>query len=127
MPTRVFISFDYDHDSVLKEFLIGQSKLPDSPFQISDTSITVATPNWRQVARNRIKSSDTVAVICGQHTHTAAGVAAEVEIAQEESISYFLLKGYKDVTCYKPTSAYSSDGMYPWTWDNLKILVGGGR
>ena len=127
MPTRVYISFDYDYDATLKEFLVGQSKLADSPFEISDTSITVATPNWKQVARNRIKSSDTVAVICGEHTHTATGVTAEVEIAQDESVSYFLLKGYKDKTCYKPTSAYASDELYKWTWDNLKLLVGGAR
>lgn len=34
--TKVFISFDYDHDETLKEFLVGQSKLPDSPFELAD-------------------------------------------------------------------------------------------
>ena len=29
--TKVFVSFDYDHDETLKEFLVGQSKLKDSP------------------------------------------------------------------------------------------------
>jgi hypothetical protein len=28
---RVFVSFDFDNDKILKEFIIGQSKLPDSP------------------------------------------------------------------------------------------------
>lgn len=36
---RVFISFDYDHDETLKTFLVGQSKLPDSPFELADWSI----------------------------------------------------------------------------------------
>lgn len=127
MATRVFISYDYDNDSALKEFLVGQSKLPDSPFEISDWSIKVASPTWKDEARTRIRASDTVAVICGQHTHTATGVATEVEIAQDESITYFLLKGYKDKTCTKPTTALSSDSLYKWTWDNLKALVGGSR
>jgi hypothetical protein len=60
-------------------------------------------------------------------THKAVGVAAEVTIAQEEGIPYFLLKGYKDTACTKPTSAKSTDKMYTWTWENLKNLIGGGR
>src|SRR4051794_6158339 len=39
VATRVFISYDYDNDAFLKEALVGQSKLPDSPFDISDWSI----------------------------------------------------------------------------------------
>lgn len=127
MAARVFISYDYDHDSALKEFLVGQSRLPDSPFEIADWSIKVASPNWVEEARKRIRASDTVAVICGEHTHTAVGVDTEVEIAQEESIPYFLLKGYREKECYKPLAANANDKLYNWTWDNLKILVGGGR
>lgn len=36
---RVFISFDFDNDKALKEFMLGQSKLADSPFEIIDTSL----------------------------------------------------------------------------------------
>jgi len=36
---KVFVSFDYDHDETLKEFLVGQSKLKDSPFELADWSI----------------------------------------------------------------------------------------
>ena len=125
--TRVFISFDYEHDSDLKTLLVGQSKLPDSPFVIADWSIKVASPGWRDEARRRIRASDVVAVICGEHTHTATGVSTEVAIAQEERISYFLLKGRADKTCTRPTAAKSTDKMYRWTWDNLKKLVGGAR
>jgi len=32
--TRVFVSFDYDHDVSLKHLLVGQSKYEDSPFEI---------------------------------------------------------------------------------------------
>ena len=65
---RVFISFDYDHDEILKTFLVGQSKLPDSPFELVDWSIQEAlTGNWKEKARTRIKAADLVAVICGQN------------------------------------------------------------
>lgn len=125
---RVFISFDYDHDATLKDFLVGQAKNSDSPFELADWSIKEhLTGNWKDKARTRIRSVDVVAVLCGLNTHTAAGVSAELAIAQEEKIPYFLLAGYKDKTNTKPTAALSSDKIYNWTWDNLKTLIAGGR
>ncbi|MGI4815730.1 MAG: TIR domain-containing protein [Janthinobacterium lividum] len=126
--TRVFISFDYDNDETLKTFLVGQSKLADSPFELADWSIKEAIDkNWKEHAKKRIRAVDVVAVICGEHTDSAAGVSAELAIAQEESVGYFLLKGYSAKACVKPKAAKASDKMYAWTWDNLKTLVGGGR
>lgn len=125
--TRVFISFDYDNDSDLKVLLVGQSKNDDSPFDIADQSITVATPGWKAEARRRIRASDTVAVICGHYTDTAIGVSAEVEIAQEEGIPYFLLGGRAKGVNKKPVSAKTGDKVYDWTWPNLKLLVKGNR
>lgn len=123
--TRVFISFDYDLD--LKNFLVGQSKNPDSPFEISDASIKEASPDWKTKARTSIRNADVVTVICGEHTDTAKGVAAELTIAQEENASYFLLHGRNGKSAKKPTSAKSTDKVYDWTWDNLKRLIGGAR
>lgn len=125
---RVFISFDYDHDETLKTLLVGQSKHQDSPFELTDWSIKESiTGDWKAKARTRIKSVDIVAVICGEHTNTATGVSAELTIAQEENIPYFLLNGYSEKTCVKPKAAKSSDKIYNWTWGNLKTLIGGGR
>ena len=50
-----------------------------------------------------------------------------MKISQDESVPYFLLKGYADKTCTKPTAAKSTDKLYNWTWPNLKTLIGGGR
>ena len=125
---RVFVSFDYDHDEILKTFLVGQAKHEDSPFDLSDWSIKEAiTDNWKAKARTRIKGVDLVCVICGEHTDTATGVSAELSIAQDEKIPYFLLKGYSEKTCRKPKTVKSDDKMYNWTWPNLKTLIGGGR
>jgi hypothetical protein len=85
------------------------------------------TGDWKEKARKRICSVDVVCVLCGEKTHTATGVAAELALAQEEKKEYFLLKGYADKTCTKPTTAKTTDKMYDWTWDNLKVLIGGGR
>lgn len=125
---RVYISFDYDYDLDLKNFLVGQAKNEDSPFEIADFSIKKPIEgDWERNARTRIKGCDIVSVICGEHTDTATGVSIEVEIAQEEEISYFLLAGRKNKTCKKPKTAKATDKLYRWTWDNLKALIGGAR
>lgn len=125
---RVFISFDYDNDSDLKMLLVGQSKNPGSPFEIADWSVKEPfSGNWKEKARTKIRQTSQMIVICGEYTNFATGVSAELEIAQEENIPYFLLKGRSNKRCVAPIAALSSDKIYDWTWDNLKILIDGGR
>lgn len=125
---RVFISFDYDHDEDIKLLLAGQAKHPDSPFDFTDASVKDhLTGDWKDKVRRRMNNIDVVIVLCGLSTHTARGVAEELTIARETKKPYFLLAGYADKTCTKPTSAFDSDKVYKWTWDNLKLLVGGSR
>ena len=124
---RTFVSFDYDNDSDLKTLLVGQSKNPDSPFEFSDASLKEPLDgDWKAKVRRRMSNIDLVIVLCGRHTNTANGVAAELRIAREEEIDYFLLAGYQSGSV-KPTSAEGADKLYRWTWENLKRLVGGAR
>jgi hypothetical protein len=123
---RVFISFDFDHDAEIKELLAAQAKLKDSPFAIADFSIKVATRDWLNEARKRIRTSDVVVVLCGRHTHRASGVGIELQLAREEKVPYFLLAGYPDGTVTLPEGA-NNEKLYEWTWPNLKILIGGKR
>ena len=129
MPkARVFTSFDFDHDEDLRTLLVGQSKNPDSPFELADWSVKEPmTGDWKAKVRTRIKKVDQVIIMCGEHTDTATGVNAELSITQQESKPYFLLWGRSSKTCKKPKSAKSNDKLYNWTWDNLKQLIGGAR
>lgn len=125
---RAFISFDYDHDEGAKIMLAGQAKFEDSPFDFKDSSVKDhLTGDWKEKVRRRMDNIDVVIVLCGEDTHTAKGVAAELTIAQEKKKEYFLLAAYKDKVCTKPTSALAADKVYDWTWKNLKTLIGGGR
>lgn len=126
--TRVFISFDYDHDEDLKNLLVGQSKNRDSPFEIADWSLKEELPgDWKKKVRERIRRVHQVIVICGEHTGSATGVNAELRITQDEEKPYFLLHGRSGKTCRKPKAASSSDNRYKWTWKNLRALIGGSR
>jgi len=125
MKTKVFISFDYDNDLDLKQFLVGQSKLPDSPFSINDMSIKQAIDSrWKDYARQNITNCDVVIIICGRYTNSAKGISAELTIAQEENVPYYLLCGRKDGNVRNPLGAKNSDKIYKWSWENLKILLG---
>ena len=126
---RVFVSFDFDNDDELKHALIGQSRYPNSPFDVYDWSLKEAAPerNWKQKARQRISAAEIVIVICGQYTHRAPGVAAELAMAHELGKPYFFLKGRPDRYCYAPSNAGPNEKIYTWTWDNLEKLIAGMR
>ena len=126
VPT--FISFDYDHDDDLRVMLVGQSKKPDTPFSIADWSVKEAiTGEWKEKVKGRIKRTQLMIVICGHYTDSATGVNAEIRIAREVGVPYFLLAGRASGTLRKPTIAQPSDKLYAWSWDNLKKLIHGGR
>ncbi len=123
--TRVFVSFDYDHDRDLYGNLVGQARQQDSPFTITDQSLPNAVHNgdWKRQVRTRIRRADVVVFICSANTHSAKGVEAEMSLTHEEGKSYFLLAGRSRQTCSKPRNARSTDAMEPWTWPNLKRLL----
>ena len=119
---RVFISFDFDHDNSLRGDLVAQSKHPASPFSIVDCSVRAPyDEKWRQRVRSIIRNTDLTIVICGTHTHTAKGVAAEITIAREEGKPYFLLQGHAN--CTRPATALESDEIHAWNWPNLQKLI----
>jgi len=119
---KVFVSFDFDNDKVLKDFIIGQSKLPDSPFEVIDHSLKEAAPekDWEEKARRAIKRSEIVIVMVGPSTYRASGVLKEVRMAREEEIKIIQVIGYKDGNY---TAVPNAGRLYSWNWENLKKLL----
>lgn len=121
---RVFISFDYDNDKELRATLAGEADKPDSPFQMTDCSVHERLDNnWRKEVRQQIRGADLAIVICGEHTHQAKGVEAELTIAREEGKPYHLLRGRPNKKCNKPANARNIDTIHEWSWDNLEELI----
>jgi predicted GTPase len=120
---RVFVSFDFDNDRTLKDFIIGQSKLEDSPFEVVDTSLKEAAPekSWLEKARVAISRSDIVLVMLGPKTRNAPGVLKEVKIANELKKSKFQIIGYRDGS--EEWAVADAGRVYRWNWDNLKNLL----
>ena len=120
---RVFVSYDFDNDKVLKDFIIGQSKLDDSPFEVVDCSLKETAPerSWEEKAHRAISGADVVIVMVGPKTHKASGVLKEVKITIGLDKSIFQVIGYKDEDY---TAVPDAGRLYKWNWDNLKTLLG---
>lgn len=119
---RVFVSFDFDNDKTLKDFLIGQAKLDDSPFEVIDFSLKEAAPEktWLEKARAAISRAEVFIVMLGPKTKNAPGVLKEVKIANELEIKKFQIF-QKDGS--EAWAVPNAGRAYKWDWENLKKLL----
>lgn len=118
---KVFVSFDYN-DKHLKGTLIGQAKLPDSPFSIADFSLQEAQPEkeWISKAQKAISQCDIFVVLLGRNTHSAPGVLKEVRIAEGLKKRRFQLRPQR-----KNYGAVPGAGdVVVWKWKNIKAKLG---
>jgi len=122
MKKPVFVSFDFDNDRVLKDFILGQAKLQDSPFEVVDHSLKEEAPerDWEKKAKAGILRAEIVLVMVGPKTHKAHGVLKEVAMARNAGIKLVQIIGYKDGN-YTPVP--DAGRLYAWNWDNLKRLL----
>jgi hypothetical protein len=121
--TKVFVSYDFDNDKILKDFIIGQAQLPDSPFEVSDHSLKEAAPewDWEAKARAAISRADRFIVMLGPKTRYAAGVKKEVAMAKVLAKTRFQIIGYRDGT--RDWALPDCGLAYSWSWENLKNLL----
>jgi len=120
---RVFVSFDFDNDRALKDFIVGQARLPDSPFEVVDHSLKEAQPTleWERKARAAISRSDVVIVMLGSRTRFAPGVLKEVRMAQDLAKPRFQIIGYSSGS--ESWAVPGGGRTYSWNWENLKNLL----
>jgi hypothetical protein len=121
--TKVFISYDFDNDKILYEFILEQARRPDSPFDISDHSLKEAAPegNWEMKARAAISRADMLMLMLGSKTRSAPGVQKEVAMAKSLGKTRFQIIGYRDGS--RDWALPDAGVTYSWNWDNLKKLL----
>ena len=114
--TKVFISYDYEHDIDMKNNLISESRRADSPFSINDLSLNEKVSDWQQKAREAISRCDVFVVLLRENTHQASGVLREIKMAKELNKRRFQLreKGHN------PKPLDSAGIVIAWRWQNLK-------
>jgi hypothetical protein len=123
MATKVFVSFDFDNDRALRDFVIGQAKLPDSPFEVADYSLKEASREaiWERKARTAISRADKFIVMLGPRTRFAPGVKKEVAMAIALEKPRFQVIGYRDGS--RTWVVQGGGRVYGWNWENLKTLL----
>ncbi len=123
MAKKVFVSFDFDNDSGIKNFITGQAKLPTSPFWCADWSMKEAAPQhrWEDEAEQRIKQCDIVLIMLGKETYRASGVLKEVAFARRYNKPIAQIIAYSNLV--NPTPVANAGRLYRWSWDNLKTLL----
>ncbi len=121
--TKVFISFDFDNDKALKDFIIGQAKNSDSPFEVSDHSLKEAKPerDWLEHASRAIGRADVFIIMLGPKTAKASGVLKELDVAIAKGKKKFQIIGYRDGS--EDWALPNGGRTYRWNWENLKKLL----
>lgn len=107
----------------LRDFIVGQARNPDSPFNIADHSLKESAPekDWLDKARRVISRSDVFIVMLGPKTRFASGVIKEVRIANELGKRKFQIIGYSGGT--EDWAVPNAGRTYRWDWENLKRLL----
>ena len=116
--SKVFVSFEYETDLNLKENLVAQAKLPDSPFSVTDVSLQEREPEqeWLSKAKRAIANCDVFVVILGANTHNAPGVLKEISIATGMNKPRFQLMPQRK----KWNQMDGAGDVVVWKWKNLR-------
>jgi len=116
---RVFISFAIE-DANLRDFLVGQSRNHQSPFEFVDMSVKKPWDSeWKTNCRTKIKGCDGVLIIVTKNTINADGQLWEVKCAKDEYIPRKGIYGNSDDKPNRIPSDLSNVSIVNWTWDNI--------
>jgi len=96
--TPVFMSFDFEHDLATKNRLVSEWASDQCPIWVKDVSLpwAVTDHRWQTEAASAINTAKAVLVICGQNTHSAYGVATEVQMAIQRRKPIIYLQDFKE-------------------------------
>lgn len=118
---RVFIAFAME-DKKSRDFLVGQSKNDNSPFEFVDMSVKEPwDTDWKTKCRTKIKGCDGVIALISKHTPSASGQLFEIKTSDEEKIPMMLMYSGSE----RPTLPEFLSGrrVNVWSWENIKNFI----
>lgn len=121
MAKKIFIAFAVE-DIRSRDFLVGQAKNDNSPFEFVDMSVKQPwETDWETKCLARIKGCHGVIALISKNTPSATGQLFEIRAAEEERVPIMLMYSTSD----RPMLPYSLSGklINVWSWDNIKSFI----
>lgn len=120
---RIFISFAIE-DENLRDFLRGQSRNTNSPFEFVDMSVKQPWDSqWKTKCRTRIRGCDGMISIITRNTKKADGQIWEMNCAIDEGIPLIAIYGNKD---HIGATIPNECGYLPvvdWNWEKISAWI----
>ncbi len=118
---RIFISFAIE-DKLYRDFLVGQSKKEESPFEFVDMSVKEPwKSDWKDKCYSKIIGCDGVIGLISKNTPKASGELFELECAYDENVPVMLMYINDDRPALP--SFLNSKRVNIWSWSNLKSFI----
>jgi hypothetical protein len=122
MAKRIFISFAIE-DVKYRDFLVGQAKHGDSPFEFVDMSVKEPWDSaWKTRCRTRIKGCDGVIALISKNTAKAEGALWEMNCAVEEGIPVMAVHIYKNDKGPVPSVLGKAPDI-EWGWNGIAAFI----
>jgi len=116
---RIFISFAKE-DSYLRDFLVGQAKNENSPFEFVDMSVKEPwDSSWHTKCRTKIKGCDGMIAIITSNTKNASGEIWEINCARGEGIKCLGIWGNSNHSNVIKPIELNGIPVVEWTWNNI--------
>lgn len=124
MPKRVFISFAIE-DQYARDFLVGQSKNENCPFEFVDMSVKEPWDNeWKTRCRTKIRGCDALIALLSKRTINADGAKWEIFCAKQEGKPVLGVHIHKDNKGPVPTELLGSR-VIEWQWNAIAAFING--
>lgn len=120
---RIFISFVIE-DENLRNFLRGQSRNTNSPFEFVDMFVKQPWDSqWKIKCRSRIKGCDGMISIITQNTKSARGQIWEINCAQDEGIPLLAIYGNNSHIGATIPNECGYIPIVDWNWEKISVWI----
>lgn len=120
LKKKAFVSFDCEHDKILREFITSQSRHLSSPFEVLGYSVDDANVLSELRTTKCIQQCDVVIVMLGPHTHKSTNVLKEVQLAKDAGKQIIQILGYR-LGQYPEVAG--AGRLHTWNSDNIRNLM----
>jgi hypothetical protein len=120
---NIFVSSDLSRFEILSDFMICQSRFPDSTFEVTGHSSKRMESDgvWERVTRAAINQADVLVVMLGPKTRYSMRVEKEVAMARDLSKATVQIIGYSDGS--PDWGLIDAGPIYRWDWDTIKEVL----